>query len=79
MPYSLNAFGVGLPMTQMLFGNYVAGKAWGLYTYRHTVPSTLNTRPAVSTSTKGSSQVCPANATRPWRTSARQPLRVPNP
>ncbi|TAK24010.1 MAG: hypothetical protein EPO40_24925, partial [Myxococcaceae bacterium] len=37
--YSLNAFGVGLPVTQMLFGSYAAGKSWGANVFRHTVPS----------------------------------------
>jgi hypothetical protein len=37
--YSLNAFGVGLPVTQMLFGSYAGGKSWGANVFRHTVPS----------------------------------------
>jgi len=37
--YSLNVYGVGLPVTQMLFGSYASGKAWGANVFRHTVPS----------------------------------------
>ncbi len=37
LAYSLDAAGVGLRFTQLLFGNYTTGKVWGTRLYRHSV------------------------------------------
>jgi hypothetical protein len=39
MPYSLNAAGVSLSFSEILFGDYTTGKTWGSYVYKRPLPA----------------------------------------
>jgi hypothetical protein len=51
LAYAYNAAGRGLRFSELLFGDYGTGKAWGSYVYRRPVPLDFITNPAYQTGT----------------------------